>query len=231
MNTGIHRFIFIPLLVIFLFGACERPEEDILKMMPDNTNLLFENEYVRVLNITLDPGDSQPLHMGGKRLIYALTNYTINYYQPEDTTEITWNKGGIHWHESGIHAVDNIGETIADYLVIERKQAALPEFTKPTDEEIPTLAETGFSIEVFENEHARVCRVTLPAVEIIPEHFGPPRLIYSLSDYKILYTAEAKDSVEKEFQKGDFHWHPAGMHSVENIGEETAEYLIFAFLQ
>lgn len=231
MNTTTHRLFIIPFLIIFLFAACERADEDILKLMPDNTQLLFENEYVRVLNITLEPGDSQPLHKGGNRLIYALSNYTINYYQQEDTTEIMWNKGGVHWHEEGIHAVENVGETVADYLVIERKKAALPVTAHVIDEEIPTLAETGFSMEQFENVHARVCRITIPAGEVIPEHYGPPRLIYSLSDYKVFYTAEDKDSVEKEFNEGDFHWHPAGMHSVENIGDEAAEFIIFAFLQ
>lgn len=231
MNSTTHRLSIIPLLILFLFAACERADEDILKSMPEKTKLIFENEYVRVFNSTLEPGEVQPFHRGGNRLIYALSNYTIDYYQQEDTTEITWNKGGLHWHEEGIHAVENVGQTVADYLVIERKKATLPDTEHDIDERTPILAETGFTIEQFENDYARVCRVTIPSGELMPGHYCFNRLIYSLSDYKIHYTSEKQDTIDKEFFTGDFHWHPADRHSIENIGEEDAKFIIFEFFK
>jgi hypothetical protein len=231
MQNRTISLIILPALLILLMAACDSGEEDILLLMPENTRLLFENEYVRVLNVTLEPGDAQPLHMGGNRLIYALGDYTIRYTRPEDVTEINWNRGGVHWHERGKHAVENIGETTVEYLVIERMATDLPAVDPPHLDIDEALAETGMAMELFENAHARVCKIAIPSGVSTPAHVSPYRLIYSLSDYTIRFTSEDSGIVENEFSEGDMHWHPAGMHTVENIGQTEAVYLVFSFLQ
>ncbi len=231
MRSLTHHSIIISFLVIFIFAACERVEEDILQLMPESTQLLFENDYVRVLNVTLEQGEAQPLHQCGNRIIYALNDYTINYYQPEDTTEISWNKGGIHWHERGYHAVENIGETLVDYLLIERTETELPAAAPVVHEADPALPETGEVIDLFENNHARIARIILPAGYSMHDIDGFHRLVYSLSNYQIRYTSEAKGTIESEFNEGDFHWHSAGIYSIENIGDTDAEFIVFGFLQ
>lgn len=231
MKTFTRHSILFPALLILLFSACERTDDDILKLMPENTHLMFENNYIQVLNVVLEPGQGQPLHQCGNRLIYARNDYTINYHQPDDTTEISWNKGGVHWHEKGYHAVENVGETLADYLVIERTETALPAAVSLRPEaEVAPLPQEHVT-EIFENNHARVMRITLPPGKSIPEHDGPNRLVYSLSQYEIQYTSETAGTVEREFNEGDFHWHTPGYHSIKNIGETDAEFIIFGFLQ
>lgn len=230
MITNTHH-ITIVIAIIFLITACDRTEDDILQLMPGNTQLLFENDYVRVLNVTLEPGEAQPLHECGNRFIYALGDYTINYYQPHDTLEIPWNEGGVHWHERGMHAVENAGETVADYLVIERKEKNLPRVDESLHEMDPVIIETGFVTEVFENDHARVSRVDLPPGESIPDHQGTHRLIFAMSDFEVRYTSESEETVERTFSKKDFHWHPAGTHAVENTGDTNAEFVIFTYIQ
>lgn len=229
MKNTLDRIIILLIPAVILFSACERPDVDILNLMPEQTQLLFENEYVRVLNVKLEPGETQPLHHGGNRLIYALTNYSIYYYQPDDTTEISWNTGGIHWHEAGMHAVEIASETMADYLVFERKSIDLPATQYPDEEPDFMIPETGFMHTIFENAHARVSHISIPAGESIPEHEGLYRLVYSLADYSIRYSSDVIDTVEGEFETGDFHWHAPDVHRVENIGEEFAEYLVFEF--
>jgi quercetin dioxygenase-like cupin family protein len=231
MQNRTISLIILPALLILLMAACDRGEEDILLLMPDNTRLIYENEFIRVLNVMLEPGQAQPLHMGGNRLIYALSEYTIRYTQPEDITEMNWNRGGVHWHEKGMHAVENIGETTVEYLVIERKDTDLPVVDSPHPDIDEALAETGLAMEMFENAHARVCRIAIPPGESTPAHVSPHRLVYSLSDYTIRFTSEETGVVENEFSEGDMHWHPAGMHTVENIGQTEAVYMVFSFLQ
>jgi len=231
MHIRTKLYVIIPLVVLILLVSCEPAEEDILVLMPEKTQLLFENEYVRVLNITLEPGDKQPLHFGGNRLIYALGNYSIKYYRDDDATDIPWNEGGIHWHEAGKHAVENVGETIADYLVIERKATDLPVETDEIAETDIMIQDIEYTTAIFENDYAHVVRIHLPAGSLIPEHYGVNRLIYSLSDYTIRYTSEIKGTVETEFEASDIHWHSPGVHSVENIGDEGALFLIFSLKQ
>lgn len=231
MHIRTKLYLIIPLVILIFFVSCERAGEDILVLMPEKTQLVFENEYVRVLNITLEPGDKQPLHFGENRLIYALSNYTIKYYLEDDATEIPWNEGGIHWHEAGKHAVENVGETIADYLVIERKAIELSVESDGITETEVMIQDTEYATAVFENDYAHVVRVHLPAGSTIPEHDGINRLVYSLSDYTIRYTSEIKGTVETEFEAGDIHWHSPGVHSVENIGDSEASYIVFSLKQ
>ncbi len=231
MKISIPVLFIAPIIILFLFTGCERAEEDILQLMPENTEVIFENDYVRVLNITLEPGEAQPLHRCGHRIIYALGDYTINYYQPDDTTEISWNEGGIHWHQEGYHAVENIGESIVEYLLIERKAATLPDAEDIVPEPDPVFSEAEFVMEVFENDHARISRITLPVGESLPEHEGPNRLIYSQSEYRIRYTSDDEETIEREYEYGDLHWHSADVHTVENIGETDAEFIVIGFLQ
>jgi len=226
-----HRLLFLFIIIALVFSSCDRTEDDILTLMPENTSLLFENNYIRVLNIMLEPGEAQPLHECGNRFIYSLDDYTINYYQPEDTTEISWNAGGLHWHNRGLHAVENTGEGNVEYLVIERSDNRVPAVTPATDEVETDIELSEFVTEVFENDHARVSRVTLPAGALLQEHHGLHRLIYSLTDYKIRYTSNTDDIIEIEHSDKDFHWHVAGYHSVENIGDTEAEFLVFEFIQ
>jgi len=78
-----NLIVFIILaLYLLCFLNCEKAEKneivkDIVKFAPKNTKLVFENDYVKVIEFYLKPGEKLPMHEGGKRIIYALTDYTI----------------------------------------------------------------------------------------------------------------------------------------------------------
>jgi len=82
---------------------------------------------------------------------------------------------------------------------------------------------------VFENEHVRLIEVQLQMAEKQPVHHGLPRLIYALTPYTIKYTSDQMEEKETVLEAGTAHWHTADEHSVENIGETLAHYLIFEF--
>lgn len=85
---------------------------------PRNSELLLENDDVRVVRVTLAPGESQPLHQGLPRLVYSLTPYSIRYTgSGQDPVERSFQAGEAHWHEAGEHAVENTGATEARFVV------------------------------------------------------------------------------------------------------------------
>ena len=59
------------------------------------------------------------------------------------------------------------------------------------------------------------------------------RLIYSLTDYKIEYSYyelnEIVNKIEREMEESFVHSNTDDKHSVKNIGNTLAHYLVFSF--
>ena len=88
-----------------------------------HANSIFENEHVRIIEVKLAVGDSQPMHHSINRMIYSLTSYQIDYTSDQMGTKNTKiESGDIHWHTADKHSVKNSGETVAHYLIFEFKQ-------------------------------------------------------------------------------------------------------------
>lgn len=227
-----RNMLFILVSLVFL-AACTQKQaevvEDIVAEAPDKVNTVFENDFVRVDHFMLKPGDSLPLHKGGQRAVYALSDYTIKWTEGEKVSEKSWKKGDIHWHDSLAHAAENIGDTGAEYLVLTRKDAALPETEDYDISQDASQLDSAHAKIILDNAHLRVIEVKLPAGDSQAMHQGINRLIYSLSSYQIKYTSDQMESKEMQMEEGEFHWHGADQHAVENIGETLAHYLIFEF--
>lgn len=192
---------------------------------------VLENAYVRVKKMTLSPGADQPLHEGGPRVVYSLTDYKMSWREEEgEPTEKAWSAGDVHWHNAGTHAAKNIGQDKAIFLVAMRTDEALPDcdtekaLSKDVNEVSPDKAEI-----LFENEHTKVTKVTLEAGAEIPEHAGANRVIYALSDYSINFASDKEGTGKHSFEAGEAHWHEACMHSLSNTGTTAAEFLVIAF--
>lgn len=80
---------------------------------------------------------------------------------------------------------------------------------------------------LFENDYAKVSRVSLAPGEMQPTHEGENRVIYSLSDYVIDWEEGGEKLGVKTWKKGDVHFHEAGQHSAKNTGTTKAEWLVF----
>lgn len=84
---------------------------------------LFDNEQFRITEIKLAAGEAIPLHDGIHRLIYSLSDYSIRYQSSnEGTSEKSFKKGAVHWHEADQHALENIGNTEAHFLIVAYKK-------------------------------------------------------------------------------------------------------------
>lgn len=229
------NILIITLAVIFLVGACAQKEqkavEDIVAEYPENTKVVFENDYVQAVEFTLKPGEKLPLHTGGPRVVYALADYKIKWTEGGKITEKEWKKGDTHWHSAIDHAVENIGDVDAKYLVVTRTKNPLPETGENDLSRDASQLDSEHSQIIFENDQVRVIEVNLPGGESQPKHDGINRLIYSLNDYQIEYTYYQLNNVETEMQAGYIHWHAPEKHAVKNIGDTPAHYLIFAFKQ
>lgn len=189
--------------------------------------VLFENDYAKVLKVRLDPGQHTPSHSGGYRLIYSLNDYVITWSEDRRLGgKQQWKKGQLHFHRPGEHSVANAGAEAAEWVVFASK--APPQAGNSDDG--PGLIEVAPSHarELFNNEFFIVQHVKLEPGQNIARHTGGPRLIYSLRDYTIRYQ-DVGEPQEETFKMGECHWHETGSHELKSVGSETAEFLVIHY--
>jgi len=230
VHSSAMLFVSICLLWISACGNGGQNTQDSSTQKKVEPISIFENEYVKVVKVTLRPGEELTAHEGEKRLIYSLSDYSIDWTeQGQNQGAKNWNRGDVHAHEAGKHAAINNGETTAEWLAFVRKKTELPECGDHSTENDVNLVAAKYATTLFDNEVFRVTEVKLPPSEKIPAHSGINRIIYSLSDYTIFYESDEEISKQKSFQKGEAHWHEACRHALENIGDSEARFLVVAY--
>ena len=119
-------------IVIFLLGSTiflgvywqwsgAVPEElDPLKVAADSHKLVYENQFVRVLETHVPPGKTEPWHQHGRRVVVYLSDFhtrtTERGHEPQEQLR---KFGLVRWSEPIIHQVENIGETEGYVISIE----------------------------------------------------------------------------------------------------------------
>ena len=97
---------------------------DPVKLSPQYYKVRFENEYVRVLEYRLKPGQKEPMHSHPCGVVYYLTGAKSRVSSPDGkTTEGETTAGEIVWRDPTTHAIENIGKTESRAIAIEIKGA------------------------------------------------------------------------------------------------------------
>jgi ketosteroid isomerase-like protein/quercetin dioxygenase-like cupin family protein len=96
---------------------------DALKTSPVNFKLLLENEYVRVLEYSLNPGEKDSPHTHPAKSSYAVSGGKIKVYLENGETIIVDEVAGTaSWMGyAGKHYVENIGRTTVKIILTEIK--------------------------------------------------------------------------------------------------------------
>jgi len=223
---------------LFLFASCGNQEKENAEstsseaqvsqeVMPE---IVFENDYAKVVKVSLAPGEALAPHEGEERVIYSLTDYSIDWVeQGKKEGTKSWSKGDVHFHKAGQHSAKNSGNTTAEWLAFIKKEAELPDCGENTLENDVNSVVPDFAKQKFDNSVFNITEVSLPQGENIPMHAGVNRIIYSLTDYQVMYESEQVEKEEKSFKTGDIHWHEACAHALENTGSGEARFLVVAY--
>lgn len=105
--------------------SIEDTEIDFVKSSPDKARIVLENEFVRVIEYSLKPGEKDSTHTHPPKTSYVISGGTLRVYQenkkPFDSEEVT---GATEWAgKRGKHYVENIGKTTVTILLTEIKSA------------------------------------------------------------------------------------------------------------
>lgn len=97
--------------------------EDPAKVAPDNYKVLLENDRVRVVEVTLRPGDKVAMHDHPDMVAYPLTDIKNTWTYPDGSQEeVMLKKGVALWHDAFAHAAWNTEDEDQKIVVFELKR-------------------------------------------------------------------------------------------------------------
>lgn len=95
---------------------------DSLKVCTSTQHLIFENQFVRVLDDSIPPGVAEPRHRHPHGVVVYLTDYTVEQTTDDGkATQSPRKAGTATWADAVIHQVKNVGTTNSHAIRIELK--------------------------------------------------------------------------------------------------------------
>jgi hypothetical protein len=95
---------------------------DSLKVCAATQKLIFENEFVRVIDDQIPVGITEPLHRHRHGVVISLTTSTYETATQDGKKTVTQHKeGAALWSEATVHTVKNAGNALAHAIRIEVK--------------------------------------------------------------------------------------------------------------
>ena len=185
----------------------------------------FENEFVRVWDVTVSAGEATLWHVHrNDNVVVTLGDANLRL---ENVTgapaEAQWKFGEVRFAKATYtHRAMNIGTTPFHNLTVE--------LLKPTNfvaDPAALPAEEAGRAPILENDRVRVYRLALAPGEAQAMHRHPlPGLVVTITAAEIEVTANGKP-VRHPVKSNDVSWQAGGVtHSIKNVGTTSFESLI-----
>lgn len=99
--------------------------QDPLAVAPGMYRLLFENDRVRVMEVTFQPGQKIAPHSHPDHYVYVAEGGTLRISKPDGSaTDATVKPGDVLWIAAETHWAENVGTTVVRLVVNELKGSA-----------------------------------------------------------------------------------------------------------
>ena len=89
---------------------------------PDHYKVLFENDHVRVLEYTDEPGDKTTMHEHPDSVMYTLSSFRRRLHQNGASRDVELVAGLTTWLPAQQHHGENIGDTETHTIFVELKE-------------------------------------------------------------------------------------------------------------
>lgn len=103
--------------------ALSQQDDDVLKVIPENYTLLYENAFVRVIEARVPPGTEETPHRHMRGVSICMTEYTVESRILPDGQWVRSDRkhGTVYWSESSLHILRNVGKTTSHTIRVELK--------------------------------------------------------------------------------------------------------------
>lgn len=198
---------------------------DPVEVSPDWYKTILENDYVRVLMARGTPGSKNVMHSHPAHAVYIITGSRVRFESPGDKpVEVSLDEGEAMTFEPTTHSVENIGSSIVNVLIVERKDLRS---TISTGDDPLKVSPSIFRV-LAENEVFRVIELRIKPGERDNPHGHPHLVYYSLSDSTVRLTSPDGGYELIKTKAGDVMFrNPIESHQIENIDSREFSGILF----
>jgi quercetin dioxygenase-like cupin family protein len=93
---------------------------------PEHYKVVFENERVRVLEYSDQPGDKTTPHQHPDSIMYTLSTFRRRLVSGDVQREVELQAGSVGWLPAQEHHGENVGNTSTNVLFVELKENVGP---------------------------------------------------------------------------------------------------------
>jgi len=208
-----------PLAVLVLLSAAVPAyAQDPVKVDPQHHKVEIENAHVRVLRITLGPGDKTPPHDHPASMAIFLTD-ARNRLSPAGgaVDESPRKRGDVVAVPGGKHTVENIGSERMEIVLVELKNPPMKQ-GKAVARDAATLDPKHYTV-VAENDRARALRINYGPKEKSVMHDHPANVAVFLTGTKVMMHLPDGKSAEAAVERGGVQFSEAQSHQPETSSE------------
>ena len=190
--------------------------------------VVFENEFVRVVELRVPPGVSETKHSHARGVTVALSAYDneMTAFPAGTVTRRHTNFGEVRWAEPVTHEARNTGTTEQRVLRVELKRDAPPVVTgagKPDPLDSLVVCKDTQKL-IFENPFVRVIEERVPAGVAQPKHRHRQGVLIPLANSDVESVDDpGGQPVRRQLKFGEAGWREPVVHAVKNVG--TTELL------
>lgn len=95
---------------------------DPVEVSPGHYTIMFENEHVRVLEMSLKAGEIDNMHSHPSETVYFIRGGKLRvHFADAEAAELEVPDGGVMWHEPWTHRVENAGSSDVLAVIVENK--------------------------------------------------------------------------------------------------------------
>ena len=195
----------------------------------DHYKVEFENEYVRVIRVTYNPGESSAMHSHEPLVGVTLTGGQSVFTDIDGNAETRpENFAGDILSDGGeTHSVFSISKGFEELIFVEAKQK-YPSMGSDIPNSI--LIDSMNSKVEMEDHGIRVIRTKAPAGSGSPMHSHGAGVAVLLTDQKAMLTSINGDVSEVNLKAGTVHWREEVTHSGKNINDADLEVILFELM-
>ena len=112
------------LLIAFgAFAARSLRAQDLAKVSPAQTQVMLDNDKVRVLKLVYKPGEKVPLHSHPAVVVIYMTPCKSTFHSTDgEAGEHELAAGTVRWSPGTTHVNENTGTTVCEVMLIELKK-------------------------------------------------------------------------------------------------------------
>jgi quercetin dioxygenase-like cupin family protein len=216
--------LIITALMLALPATALTQEIDPVSVSPDLYKVLLENDYVRVVQYTINPGQRDSIHTHPAKVSYVVRggilriNFADTSFVSEDHAGETSFRGAVPRHYAA-----NIGTAPVSILLIEPRRIDAP--VVPADQD-PLKTNPSTLTLKLENGSVRVMEAVLPPGHKEKMHTHPPYVVYILNGGGVRVHFADGTTRDVTFTTGEARFSDKVSHWAENIGTSTIRMLL-----